>query len=77
MQKRHYMDNLVRTFFSQQEIQEVVGVCHAHFSLYLWPSKGGVDIARASPLFCLPQFRKPTPHISVGEERRGLFKKKD
>lgn len=65
-----YMDNLIRTFFPQQEIQEVVGVGHTHFSLHLRPSQGRVDIARALPLFRLPQLRKPTPHISVIEERR-------
>lgn len=64
------MDNLIHTFFPQQEVQEVVGVGHAHFSLHLRPSKGGVDIAWASPLFRLPQLRKPTPHVSVIERRR-------
>ncbi len=57
----------------------MVGVGHAHFSLHLRPTKGGVDIARASPFFCLPQLRKPTPHISVIEERgeqKGVLKRK-
>lgn len=62
--------SFIQTFFPQQEIQEVVGVGHAHFSLHLRPTKGGVDIARASPLFCPPQLRKPTPHVSVTEEKR-------
>lgn len=73
------MDNVIHTFFPQQEIQEVVGVGHTDFSLHLRPSKGGVDIAWASPFFCLPQLRKPTPHISVIEargEEKGVLKSK-
>lgn len=68
--------SFIQTFFPQQEIQEVVGVGHAHFSLHLRPTKGGVDVAWASPLFCPPQLRKPTPHVSVTEERRQEEKKK-
>lgn len=68
--------SFIQTFFPQQEIQEVVGVGHAHFSLHLRPTKGGVDVAWASPLFCPPQLRKPTPHVSVTEERRKKREKK-
>lgn len=68
--------SFIQTFFPQQEIQEVVGVGHAHFSLHLRPTKGGVDVAWASPLFCPPQLRKPTPHVSVTEERRQEEKKR-
>lgn len=64
------MDYLIHTFFSQQEIQEVVGVGHTHFSLHLRPSQGGVDVSWALPVFHFPQLRKPTPHLSVAEERR-------
>lgn len=67
--------SFIQTFFPQQEIQEVVGVGHAHFSLHLRPTKGGVDVAWASPLFCPPQLRKPTPHVSVTEKKRREMKR--
>lgn len=53
----------------------MVGVGHAHFSLHLRPTKGGVDVAWASPLFCPPQLRKPTPHVSVTEKKRWEMKR--
>lgn len=69
----------LHTFFSQQEIQEVVGVGHSYFGLHLRTSEGGVDISWAVPLFGLAQLWESTPHISVwGEEMseiRKLFQK--
>lgn len=64
----------IHTFFSQKEIQEVVGVRHTHFSLHLRPPESGVDIARASSLFCLTQLREPTPHVSVRKKEKTLIK---
>lgn len=52
----------------------MVGVGHAHFSLYLGSPQGRVDIPRALSLLCLPQFREPAPHVPAeGEmkERKG------
>lgn len=60
----------LHTFFPQQEIQEVVGVGHPNFCLHLRPSEGGVNVARATPLFCLSQLREPTPHISVRRDMK-------
>ena len=62
------MTNFIHTFFPQQKIQEMVGVSHAHFSLYLGSPQGGVDISWALSLLCLPQFREPTPHVPVEGE---------
>lgn len=46
----------------------MVGVGHAHFSLYLGSPQGGIDIPRALSLLCLPQFGEPAPHVPVEGE---------
>lgn len=65
----------LHTFFSQQEIQEVVGVGHSYFGLHLRTSEGGVDVSWAVPLFGLAQLWEPTPHISVWGEEMGEIRK--
>lgn len=54
----------------------MVGVGHAHFSLYLGSPQSGVDISWALSLLCLPQFREPTPHVPVEGEIKERKEKK-
>lgn len=54
-----------RTFFSQQEVQEVVGVGHAHFRLHLRASQGGVDVPGTLALLSLPQLGEPAAHLTA------------
>lgn len=49
----------------------MVGVGHSNFGLNLRSSESGVDVARAVPVFRLPQLREPTPHFSRSGERGG------
>lgn len=54
-----------RTFFPQQEVQEVVGVDHAHFGLYLRTPQGGVDVPGTLALLSLPQLGEAAAHLTA------------